>query len=899
MKYTFLGESASRGCRNKDQGSESFKLGKGISEGAGTVVAVNNKPLRYLPFRKMYGKGKSETSQERGTHDSGFSCPSTNGSSGINTTQEAQHKLSVTDNRSADRDNTLNNPFATCQGKVGDVTIGSTGTIMKPLDDFLFIDQLAENLQRLGIQQLLQNSFHMFHSGLHNASAVSKPSYYQDIEKLYDTLRTRARSLEYQFQEYICLPETLLESYLTQLKMPETNNFEHLPDKIRAAYLQLRTHVIQDYKERNARIMELESQAMESLISKSVAYCSEEMEYLIGDCYIDDFAFQGYAEEIYKETLSIFRKVADLKHDSWIKHYETRLDGKLQQIKNKMENRNEENRHRLESSISAFKNDSIREYKKTLKKEKELREFNPRALKALDTLDNIGKDAKAATTRHFQQQYKIKILASNIPGVIQIIRRYEKELEDEISTIFSSEVRDVKFKQQEQNRLLELKKKQATSSAEQHLPVNLRNSKASSQNISAKGGHSSGHSQGSQYSARDWPLLPFPGCQLAIHFGLYRTLAGIVVPGTDDILVLFDVSNCIYFDHPQLVLCSEDPDCTKYKPSQVPNILQSQRNLPYKAFISNKETLMPLEGMIACLFAAIKLQTELRQKVEISDCVICIPQCLNENQRGAILNGARIAGLGNVTLINDTNAIALAFMMEKKWVKGSITVANTSEGFIDAAYLIVNEGYMQIKNGSASLTTYPVIQSVILAGNDEYMDRIHVVLNSDHHLKEKHVEHIQVGDKYALFGAAYLTVLNNVNRGGPIYKRWADLSKEPNSDLEILWRHLTAQQSKDELLLLSNMNTHQPGYLSALGMAEMQEHFILNEKIQIHRAKIIMLKKVQYLETCLKKNPRPRLNELHNVIATIQNDMETLDLTNEQLCDYDNNLDNLYDQLHR
>ncbi|CAG7707933.1 unnamed protein product [Allacma fusca] len=609
--------------------------------------------------------------------------------------------------------------------------------------------------------------------------------------------------------------------------------------------------------------------------------------------------------------------------------------------RNVLENPNEE-KYRLESTLNAIKNDSIREYKKALVQEKELREFNPRSLKVLDTLDYIGKDAKAAATRHFQQQYKIKLWACNYPDVTQIIRRYEMELEEEISTIFSSEVRDVKFKQGKRNHLFEFVKKQAISSAGQHLPVRPQNSKTSLQNISASGGPPSGPSKGIPYPARNWPLLRFPRCQLAIHFGLYRTLAGIVVPGTDDILILYDVSNCIYFDHPQLLLCSDDPDCTKYKPSQVPNILQSNRNLPYKAFISNKETFMRLEGMIACLFAALKMQTELHQKVEISDCVICIPQSLNENQRGAILDSARIAGLGNVTLINDTNAIALAFMLEKNWVKGNFMVANTSEGFIDAAYFIVNEGvvtctgvsgeffsqmggrgiikeflsafgieyskfkenilpmfigYMQMKNGSASLTTYPVLQSVILAGNDEYTNNIQRVLNSDSHFNEKHV--IQVSDKYAIFGAAYLTVLNNSNREGPIYVRWANLSKEPNSDLEILWRNLTAQQSKDELLSLSNKNRLLPGYLSAKDMAEMQKHFILNEKIQIHRAKIIMLNNVQYLETCVNTNPRPGINELRGVIATIRNDIETLDLTNEQLCDYDNNLDNLYDQLHR
>ncbi|CAG7825504.1 unnamed protein product [Allacma fusca] len=870
------GELASRSYRGEDQVAESSKLGENISKGASTIGAINNKPLGYRTFREIYGvKGKSKTSQERGTHDPTHSCPSTNGSSGMNTTQEAQHILPVTDNQRTDESNTLNDPLDICQGKEGDGddTLGSTGTIMKTLDASLFIDQLAENLQRLGIQQLLPNSFHMLYSGLCNDSAVSKPPYYQDIEKSYDTLRTRAQSLEYQFQEHICFPNALLESYLTRLKLPETNNFEHLPDKIGAAYKQLCTHIIRDFKERNARIMELESEAMESLISKSAAYYTEEMEYLIGDYYIDDLTFQRYAQEICKETLSIFRKVAGFKLDSWNQNfYETNLDEKLQQNKKKIKNYNEENKHRLESTISAFKNDSIREYKKALVKEKELREFNPRALKALDTLDYVGKDAKATATRHFQQQYKMKILVSNNPEVTQIICNYEKELEAEISTIFSSEVRDLKFKQVEQIRLLELKKK--ISSAERHLSVHPQNSKTSSQNISASGGHPSGHIQGSPYPSRNWPLFPFPRCQLAIHYGLYRTLAGIVVPGTDDILVLYD----------------------------------SQRNLPYKAFISNKETFMRLEGMIACLFAAIKLRTELDQKVEISDCVICIPQCLNENQRGVLLDSARIAGLGNVSLINDTKAIALAFMMENNLANRSFMVANTSEGFIDAAYFIVNEGVVTCTGVSGEFFSKmggrgiikgflsAVGIDIILAGNDEYTNKIQRVLNSDRHLKEKHV--IQVRDKYAIFGAAYLTVLNNINTEGPIYKRWANLSKEPTSDLEILWRHLLAQQYKDELLSLTNKKPLLPGYLSAKDMAEMQKHFILNEKIQIHRAKRIMLNKVQYLETCVNSNPRPGINELHGVIATIRDDLDTLDISTELLCDYDNNIDDLYDKIH-
>lgn len=85
------------------------------------------------------------------------------------------------------------------------------------------------------------------------------------------------------------------------------------------------------------------------------------------------------------------------------------------------------------------------------------------------------------------------------------------------------------------------------------------------------------------------------------------------------------------------------------------------------------------------LFSKLKEISETALQTVVNDCVISVPSYFTQNERLALLDAARIAGLNVLRLLNETTATALCYGIYKQDLP-AIDAPPRNVVFVDAGY---------------------------------------------------------------------------------------------------------------------------------------------------------------------------------------------------------------------
>ena len=85
----------------------------------------------------------------------------------------------------------------------------------------------------------------------------------------------------------------------------------------------------------------------------------------------------------------------------------------------------------------------------------------------------------------------------------------------------------------------------------------------------------------------------------------------------------------------------------------------------------------------------------------VTNAVVTVPAYFNHTQRQGIKDAGTIAGLNVLRIINEPNAAAIAYGLDKKsGVERNVLVFNLGGGFFDATVLTIEDGIFEVKSTS-------------------------------------------------------------------------------------------------------------------------------------------------------------------------------------------------------
>ena len=464
-----------------------------------------------------------------------------------------------------------------------------------------------------------------------------KPETRQDLKSLFTFLHTAVRECERLFASFICIPdENDMKSRLENL-LKAPSSVLQLPPSLQTTFEVVSKLFQEEYMERNRVVSRLESENIQILIEKASQYYMEE---LMANQSLTPQQFNSTESTVREDTERIFMQACDFKHPSM----------KLASIEKLMSSLNKvvkpvQANKQLEKIIKV----AIQVCLETMKQLQMGLTLQERII----ALESNERKAHAAGYRHF-------------------LSATDNLLDEMDSKIF------LQWKQQLDENLKDILRKKRTelSQAQRELYVRSRYNKLSLMSPN---------------------LYDLPQRNLVFHMGLDSTRVGIL--RSNEAEIIEEVENCLYFhDGYQLRFFSP-----QYSPVNWPNkfsfkrfILNDHIGISYDVKTGAEESSVRLENILSFFFLNLKMKYELAQKVEFRSCTIVVPQCLNGIQRACIQDSAMIAGFIPVTLINDTNAIAIACMFERpEKIQRSIVVATTEENLFDVASFEIKQGIIR------------------------------------------------------------------------------------------------------------------------------------------------------------------------------------------------------------
>lgn len=161
---------------------------------------------------------------------------------------------------------------------------------------------------------------------------------------------------------------------------------------------------------------------------------------------------------------------------------------------------------------------------------------------------------------------------------------------------------------------------------------------------------------------------------------------------------------------------------------------------PYEILVENTNSLQiklnqtvysPTE-LAAVVFKQLKQRAEDYIGEKVTDAIITVPTCFNNNQRRAIQTAGEIAGLNVIRLINETTAAALAFGINKK-SEDIIAVYDFGGGSLNFTIFTLGNDVVEVKatNGDVGLGGDDFDKLIIYYIFDEFYKKYNVEIGKD------------------------------------------------------------------------------------------------------------------------------------------------------------------------
>ena len=203
--------------------------------------------------------------------------------------------------------------------------------------------------------------------------------------------------------------------------------------------------------------------------------------------------------------------------------------------------------------------------------------------------------------------------------------------------------------------------------------------------------------------------------------GQNGTTVGCLDISTAEFKIIAAVNNCLYLQNNAITIpFTQADEANLGKPAFDFKRLILENPADTKYTISNQccSWEARLEEILARFFLASKNKAEGDLKAKFTKCVLAISQCPNNSQRTAITYGATIAGFQNFTLMNCTDAIALAHLMEAVEPAENLVVVYPKTDGADVACFVIRHGQLQRRRGGrateflCNLLAAPVLESI-------------------------------------------------------------------------------------------------------------------------------------------------------------------------------------------
>lgn len=130
------------------------------------------------------------------------------------------------------------------------------------------------------------------------------------------------------------------------------------------------------------------------------------------------------------------------------------------------------------------------------------------------------------------------------------------------------------------------------------------------------------------------------------------------------------------------------------------NLLEKDNNLYFQI---NNKLISPVE-ISSEILKSLKIQAEQTLKGDLTGCVITVPAYFDDNQRVAIKNAAKLAGLNVFRLINEPTAAAIAYGLDTNKT-GIFAIYDLGGGTFDVSILHLQKGIFEVlaTGGDSSL----------------------------------------------------------------------------------------------------------------------------------------------------------------------------------------------------
>ncbi|CAF0990908.1 unnamed protein product [Brachionus calyciflorus] len=155
----------------------------------------------------------------------------------------------------------------------------------------------------------------------------------------------------------------------------------------------------------------------------------------------------------------------------------------------------------------------------------------------------------------------------------------------------------------------------------------------------------------------------------------------------------------IVFDY-KILLAKDYDEIIRENLERMPFHLEKSKQNRVRIILGNNS--FEPEQILALFIEKIKDLAEKKFKKTVNSCVITVPCCFNNSERQAVIDSVNIAGIPNVSLINDNTAVATTLAYENKLIKGkNILIFNLGAYYLNLSICDIINGCIYIKASSS------------------------------------------------------------------------------------------------------------------------------------------------------------------------------------------------------